>query len=220
MDNQNFDQNISDVFDNIMSDINQPNMTTNINDLKYSIGRDQTLYGQLNNNNIIKRDKERVRLIKKRDIDQKDNKSNEQLERQKKNEQLERQKKNEQLERQKKNEQLERQKNEQLERQKKNEQLERQKKNEQLERQKLNKNVDKQKLNKNVDKQLTQKEMFEISKKSIIGTILYIVLSIPQFNSLFTRIVPSSETQISIYKNILLKALIFSILFVLINKFV
>ena len=58
------------------------------------------------------------------------------------------------------------------------------------------------------------KDMFDISKKAIIGSLLYIILSLPILVNLFPN---NSDTDQ--YKNIMLRALIFSIIFVLIAKF-
>ena len=60
--------------------------------------------------------------------------------------------------------------------------------------------------------------MYDISKKAIVGSFIYIILSLPQVLTIMNKILPYA-TEADTYKNILLRAIIFSIVFVLIAKY-
>ena len=61
--------------------------------------------------------------------------------------------------------------------------------------------------------------LYDISKKSLIGAFLFILLSIPPVQDLFNTYLPAECIFVQ-YKNIILKGIIFSILFVLISKYI
>ncbi len=63
----------------------------------------------------------------------------------------------------------------------------------------------------------SKSNMYDISKKAIIGSLLYILLSLPQVNDLLIKFLPEKNT-INIYKNLMLKGILFSIIFVMISK--
>ena len=62
-------------------------------------------------------------------------------------------------------------------------------------------------------------EMFNNSKKAIMGSVIYLILSIPIFTSSLEKILPT-KSDIDIYKNLLLRTMLFSILFVLASKYI
>ena len=64
-----------------------------------------------------------------------------------------------------------------------------------------------------------QMELMDISKKSLIGGFIFILLSIPQVAALFDRLI-LNKTSINLYKIIILKSFIFSILFVILSKLI
>ena len=64
-----------------------------------------------------------------------------------------------------------------------------------------------------------QMELMDISKKSLIGGFIFILLSIPQVAALFDRLI-LDKTPLNLYKIIILKSFIFSILFVILSKLI
>ena len=65
---------------------------------------------------------------------------------------------------------------------------------------------------------LTKKiEMFDISKKAIIGSGIYILLSLPFLTILFNKLI-STNIPLNFYKILIFKALLFSVIFVLISR--
>jgi hypothetical protein len=73
--------------------------------------------------------------------------------------------------------------------------------------------------NNNIQSDLQKMQMFDISKKAMLGAVLYLLLSIPQFTSVLDKMFPS-KSDTDIYKSLLLRAILFSILFVLSSKYV
>ena len=65
----------------------------------------------------------------------------------------------------------------------------------------------------------SQSNLADISKKAVLGSTLFILLSIPHTSCLFEYVV-ANNTTIDNYKTVVLKALIFSIVFVLLSKYV
>jgi hypothetical protein len=70
-----------------------------------------------------------------------------------------------------------------------------------------------------LENQQKQSNLADISKKAVLGSGLFILLSIPHTSCLFEYVV-ANNTTIDNYKTVLLKALIFSIVFVLLSKYV
>lgn len=66
--------------------------------------------------------------------------------------------------------------------------------------------------------EIKQNPLYDISKKSLLGSFLYLVLSLPILLNALNKILPNSQD--NIYKGLLLRSIIFSILFVLLAKYI
>lgn len=66
--------------------------------------------------------------------------------------------------------------------------------------------------------EIKQNPLYDISKKSLLGSFLYIVLSLPILLNALNKILPNSQD--NLYKGLLLRSIIFSILFVLLAKYI
>jgi len=71
---------------------------------------------------------------------------------------------------------------------------------------------------KNISNNGNKRELYDISKKALIGAAIYMILSSPPFQCLFNMCL-TNNTMISEYKNIFLKGMLFSIIFVLVASY-
>jgi hypothetical protein len=76
-------------------------------------------------------------------------------------------------------------------------------------------------INKPINKFINKPEknpLYDISKKSLLGSLIYFILSLPILLNGLNKILPNSES--NIYKGIIFRSIIFSILFVLLSKYI
>ena len=66
---------------------------------------------------------------------------------------------------------------------------------------------------------MNQYLLFSNPENVLIGSILFIILSLPQINNITSKIVPNNISS-NIYSNILIKSVIYIICFILISKYV
>ena len=59
----------------------------------------------------------------------------------------------------------------------------------------------------------------DLSKKAIIGSIIYILLSLPYLSIIFDKII-TNNTTLNFYKLVIIKSIIFSIIFVIVGKYI
>lgn len=64
-----------------------------------------------------------------------------------------------------------------------------------------------------------QYKIYDDSKKALIGAFIYILLSLPHLNIVFNKLIPNTD-EYNLLKIILLKALIFPLVFIGISRFI